>query len=425
MTNFVHLHCHSEYSILECPIRIKEMVAAAKDATMPALALTDNASMYGALEFYQAAKKAGINPLLGVDFYVCSDMTVKERWSSRLVMLAMSFKGYQNIIKMVSKAHLEGVYYKPRIDMTLFAQYAEDVIVISPGGRGPIAGALEKHQDDQAVAWCERLQDICGDRFYLGVQRLGRAHEELVETGTLELAQRFSIPIVAMNDVYTMKSDEAVLRDVLFCIQTGKRLDDHAGEEFDHHEAYFKSPEQMQTQFSDRPEWLAETVKVAQRCKIEIEMEQVLLPRFECPDQKTPEVYLRDLVMEGVEKRYDGVDETLQKRCTLHYRSASTGLLSKRMNSECRQIPRSSALIQDYQTVSRRRWYQPHGLERSHWRAREFDRSTPCSCRERCSYVPGTVAPGSKNTLRAPMRSWRAAERRSRTAHRRSSRHLC
>ena len=103
MTDFVHLHCHSEYSILECPIRIKEMVAAAKDANMPALALTDNASMYGALEFYQAAKKAGINPLLGVDFYVCSDMTVKERWSSRLVMLAMSFKGYQNIIKMVLK----------------------------------------------------------------------------------------------------------------------------------------------------------------------------------------------------------------------------------------------------------------------------------------------------------------------------------
>lgn len=314
MTAFVHLHCHSEYSILECPNRIDDLIAAAVADNMTALALTDNASMYGAIEFYQKALQHGIRPILGVDAYLTPDLTVKQRWNHRLILLAMSFEGYQQLIKCVSKAHLEGMYYKPRLDLATLRSFSDDIIAISPGGRGPIASCLQAHQPTQARQEAQALKDIYGDCFYLGIQRLNDAYEDLVEQGTIDIATELDIPIVACNDVYTLTADSDMLRSVLFCIQTGKQLDEHARSGLDKTERYFKTQADMQAVFADQPTWIATSMAIANRCQLNIEMEQVLLPRFNCPAGLSSENYLEQLVWEGIDRRYAQRSDALSER---------------------------------------------------------------------------------------------------------------
>ncbi len=311
--SFVHLHCHSEYSILECPNRIKSLVQKAVEFNMPALALTDNATMYGAIQFYQHAKQAGINPILGADLYITSDMSEKQRWQQRLVVLAKSYKGYQNLIKLISKAHLDGFYYKPRLDLATCAQHAEDLIAISPGNRGPIAFYLQAYQDPKAKEVASFLNQHF-DQFYLGVQRAGNPHESLIEDGTKTLSETLNIPIVAMNEVYYMEPEDSMLRDVMFCIQTGKRLDDAASAKFQNNELYFKSPQAMNELFSDHPEWIENSVQIAAQCQLDIEMEQVLLPHFKCPDNKSSESYLEELVWDGINHLYPSITQEIKDR---------------------------------------------------------------------------------------------------------------
>ena len=305
MSQFVHLHCHSEFSVLESSNRIKDLIAKAVEYEMPALALTDNATMYGAIDFYQKAKNANINPILGADVYLCSDITQKQRWQHRLVLLAKSFKGYQQLIKLVSKAHLEGMYYKPRLDMATLAQFSDDVIAISPGGRGPIASHLQDHNDDLARETAKQFKDMFGNDFYLGIQRVDGAHEELVELGTLDISKACDIPIVAMNNVYTLERDDALLRDILFSIQTGKVMDDVSRAKFQENETFFKSSQYMVDLFSDHPDWIENTLIIANKCAIDIEMEQVLLPHFQCPDNQSSEEYLEALVWQGIDRFYE------------------------------------------------------------------------------------------------------------------------
>ncbi len=312
MSNFVHLHCHSEYSILECPNRVNTLISKAKDYNMKALAITDNATMYGALEFYQKAKRAGIKPIIGCDLYICEDMSIKQRWSSRLVLLSKSWKGYQNLIKLVSKAHTEGMYYKPRLDLSTITAHSEDLIAISPGSRGPIATYLQQHNDAKALEVATYLQQAFKDDFYLGIQRSGDPHEDLVEIGTVDISKKIGAKIVAMNNVFTIQSDDAMLRDILFCIQTGKRLDDSSVNQ--HNETYFKSQESMLETFSDHEDWIKESGNIADQCDLHIEMEQVLLPHFNCPDNKTSEEYLSDLVWKGIDERYSERTEEIIER---------------------------------------------------------------------------------------------------------------
>ena len=302
--SFVHLNCHSEFSILECPNKISDLVDRAVSCGMPALALTDNASMYGAIEFYQKAKDAGINPLVGVDFYISSTMKEKVRWNQRLILIAQSFRGYQQLIELMSKAHLDGFYYKPRLDLETIFESCSDLIAISPPGRGPVAMQLQSYQEEQAFSVAESLKQGFSDRLYLGVQRLGAPYEELVESGSVSIGEKLGIPIVAMHDIYYMNEDDAQLRDVLFCIQTGKRLYEDAAGKFHNSSLYFRSAEEMAELFSDRPEWLRETVNLAQRCDVTIEMEQVLLPHFDCPGGQSSEDYLEALVWEGIDRLY-------------------------------------------------------------------------------------------------------------------------
>ena len=301
--SFVHLHCHSEYSILECPNRIKALVEKAKFYNMPALALTDNATMYGAIDFYQKAKAAGINPILGADLYLTRDINVRERFQHRIVVLAKSFKGYQQLIKLISIAHIDGLYYKPRIDLNTLQTHSDDLIVISPGGRGPIASYILEHNENYAYKVATSLKDHFKDDFYLGIERIGSPHQDYLEKTLIELSSKLDIPIVAMNNIYTMASEEGILRDILFCIQTGKRLDD-AKSSADGNQLFFKSPKRMNELFADHPKWTKETLNIANKCDINIEMDQVLLPEFNCPDNKTSEDYLEELVWQGIDKLY-------------------------------------------------------------------------------------------------------------------------
>ncbi len=314
MTNFVHLHCHSEYSLLESPIRIKQLIAKALEHNMSAISLTDNANFYGAIDFYKQAKAAGIKPILGVDFYLCDDMAAKQRFSSRLLLYAKSNRGYQQLIKLITKAHLEGVYYKPRLDFKAIQSLeTDDLIAISPGGRGPIAVAIGQHQEETAEFEATRLKELFGDRFYIGIQRTKQTHEDMINAGSIEIANSLGVPIVATHDVQYIQADDAVLREVLFCIQTGRQLDSDRLD-LDAKELYFKTPQQMSDLFADIPEAIENTKKIADACNLTIEMDQVLLPQFDCPEGLTSEAYLEKLVWQGIEKLYPTRGYELEER---------------------------------------------------------------------------------------------------------------
>ncbi len=312
MTTFVHLHCHSEYSVLEGALRIPKMVDAAKTMGMGSVALTDNGTMFGTIEFYLKAKASGVNPIIGCDMYLTPDMGVKERAKYRLILLCKNFRGYQSLIKLVTEANLKGFYYKPRIDLACLAKYSEGLIAISPGGRGPVAYHVSSNQDEEARRWAESLKGIYGDDFYLGIQRLGLPFEDTVIEGTYAISRAIHSPVVATNDVYYQTRDTAYLRNVLACIQTGKRLDE--GRRFESEEQFFKSPEDMAELFHDYPEALSNTVVIAEKCKVEIETDQVKLPEFKCPDNKPSEVYLEELVWAGVKAKYGDITEDLKAR---------------------------------------------------------------------------------------------------------------
>jgi DNA polymerase III subunit alpha len=312
--SFVHLQCHTEFSLLEGALRIPKLVKEAANLQMPAVAITDNGTMYGTMDFYVKAKAAGLNPLIGCDMFLTPTITQKERSKHRLLFLCKSYKGYQNLIKLVSISHLDGFYYKPRIDLEHIKQFSEDLICISTGRRGPIASYLSSHQFDEAKHFAEQLLEIFGDDFYIGLQRANLPFEDLIISGSQQLSESLKIPLVALNDVFYQRRDLAYLRDVLFCIQTGKQLDADARNQSETQELYFKSPEEMHALFHDIPEACNNTLRIAEKCDINIETDQVLLPGFDCPDNLSSEEYLAQLVWEGIHKNYSDITDEIKER---------------------------------------------------------------------------------------------------------------
>ncbi len=311
--SFIHLHVHTENSLLEAVNRVDWLVKKAVETGMTSLAITDNGVMFGTIEFYVACKAKGINPIIGCDMYLTKDLTVKERGLNRLVILAKDYQGYQNLIKLVSIAHLEGFYYKPRIDFKHLERYKEGLVIISPGMRGPIAFEIQNHREESAKELAEVYKATFGDDFYLGIQRCGLPFEELIISGSQRLSSTLGIPLVATNDVYYPDEESAYLRNVLSCIQTGKKLEEDL-KSFDNSEFYFKTPEQMAALFKDIPEAIENTVKIAEKCHVNLEMDQVYLPNFECPDGLSSEAYLKKLVQEGLIKKYKTITPEIQAR---------------------------------------------------------------------------------------------------------------
>jgi len=312
----IHLHVHTEYSLLESPIRIDQLLDKCIQFEMPAVAMTENGTMYGVIDFYLSCKKKGIKPIIGCEMYVTNTIRQKERGLTRLILLAQDFKGYQNLIQLVTIAHLDGFYYRPRIDLEHLSQYSESLIAISPGNRGVVASLIRSHNIDLAEKSALELKEIYGHRFYLGLSRHGSSMDDFVVDGSVSLGERLDIPVVVTNDVVDLNAGETELRQILNCIQTGRRIDEET-RIADDDERFFKSSEQMEALFSDLPAAIENTHKIADSCNLVIETEQVMLPHFKCPNGQSAEEYLNELVWEGIRKKYGTITPELEKRATI------------------------------------------------------------------------------------------------------------
>jgi DNA polymerase-3 subunit alpha len=313
-SKFIHLQVHSEFSLLDGAIRIPSLLSACDDANMSSVALTDKGNLFGAIDFYFEAKAKGINPIIGCELYLAENMSTKERARDRLILLCQNVVGYENLCQITSAAHIDGFYYHPRIDVALLERYSEGLICISPGYWGPVAQLLQSHFIDQAEIMAQQLMGIFPDRFYLGVQRTGEPGMGPLSNEMIEFSQVQSIPLVALNDVYFLSSDDGWMQSILHCIQTGREidLDDQTNSKLSQH--FLKSSDDMMALFSDVPEAIQNTVKIANQCQLEIAADQVLLPRFECPDQLTPEAYLEQLVWTGIREKYTDITNEINER---------------------------------------------------------------------------------------------------------------
>jgi len=280
---------------------------------MSSVALTDNGVMYGVVDFYLAAKKQGINPIVGCEVYLVPDMSVRERGWDRLILLAMDQSGYQSLVQLVSAGHLQGFYYKPRVDFACLAQYSSQLIAISPGVKGPVASALRRYQTEAAHAAATQLKSIYGDRFYLGLSRHGSTLDDIAIEGSAILSDELGIPMVVTQDVMDLEPNQVHLRHILTCIQTGRLVEEDTRFN-DEDDYYLRSPEDMWDLFPDHPEALQNTLVIASRCQLHLETGQVNLPHFPCPNNVSADTYLTQLVQEGVAHRYGDITPELSER---------------------------------------------------------------------------------------------------------------
>ena len=319
--NFAHLHVHTEYSLLDGSNKIKEYVARVKELGMNSAAITDHGVMFGVIDFYRAAKEAGIKPILGCEVYVAPGSRLdKEAGTNEdryyhLVLLAENNIGYANLVKIVSKGFVEGYYYKPRVDLELLEEYHEGIIALSACLAGEVQRNLARSMYEEAKRAAERYEKIFGkDHFYLELQDHGIPEQGMVNQQLLRLSQDTGIELVATNDVhYTFAEDEKP-HDILLCIQTGKKLDDENRMRYEGGQYYVKSPEEMAALFPYALQALENTQKIADRCEVEIEFGVTKLPRYDVPEGYTSWEYLNKLCFEGLERRYAPVTEELKKR---------------------------------------------------------------------------------------------------------------
>ena len=307
--SFVHLHVHSEYSLLDGLGKIPRLIARAKQLGMPALALTDHGTMFGAIEFYSAAKEAGIRPLIGVESYLSPrGMKDKEgrvdRDPPHLLLLAQNDTGYKNLLQIATAAQLEGYYYKPRIDHDYLAAHSEGLICTSGCLGAEIPRALSEGRMEEAERLIGWYREVFGDRFYLELQ----SHDipELLEVNRkiVALAPRFGIDMVATNDVHYVMQEDSVAHDILLCIQTGTVVQDAKRMRMSGNTFYLRTPDEMRALFPDVPSAITNTLAVAERCSVDLGFKGYHLPMFPVPDGKTSEGYLRELCAEGLRNRF-------------------------------------------------------------------------------------------------------------------------
>jgi len=306
----VHLHVHTQYSLLDGAIRLDDLLDKCKEFGMSSVAVTDHGSMHGALEFYVKAKKAGIKPIIGCEFYIAPQDRKKHQGAKsasdaafHLVLLAMDQVGYKNLMKLASIAQLEGFYYKPRIDKETLIAHNHGLIALTACLHGGIPHLILHGNLDAARRETKSLQKIFGDRLYFELQDNGIKEQKKVNKGLVKLSKEFDIPLVATNDCHYLNRDQAFAHEVLLCIQTGRTINDQSRFKFATDELYFKSPAEMQERFSKFPEALAETVKIADRCNLELEFGQHHFPNFPIPEGDTLDSLFERLSREGLEER--------------------------------------------------------------------------------------------------------------------------
>lgn len=324
MTNqsipFVHLHTHTEYSLLDGASRIPELIAEAKNLGMKALAMTDHGQMYGAVTFYKEAKKAGIKPIIGCEIYLAPQsrrdtFEVDGVRYYHLILLAENETGYRNLVQLVSLANLEGVYYKPRVDKELLRKYHEGLICLSACVAGEIPQALVRDNMERADRLVQEYIDIFGrNNFFLEIQRHGLADEKKAAAGLVELAKKHKLGLVVTNDAHYIHRADHEFHDVLLCIQMGKTLDDPNRMRFNSDDYYLKSAEEMAELFPEYPEAMENTVRIAERCNVDFSFGNHYLPKFPLPEGTTEEEYLRRLCEEKLTSRYNPVTAKVQER---------------------------------------------------------------------------------------------------------------
>ena len=319
--NFTHLHVHTEYSLLDGSNKIKEYVDRVKALGMDSAAITDHGVMYGVIDFYRAARAAGINPILGCEVYVAPGSRFDREAGSgddryyHLVLLAENNQGYSNLMKIVSKGFVEGFYYKPRVDLSLLEKYHEGIIALSACLAGEVARFLTRGMYEDAKKAALRYQDIFGKgNFFLELQDHGIPEQQNVNQQLLKMHRETGIELVATNDVHYTLAEDAQPHDVLLCLQTGKKLADEDRMRYEGGQYYVKSPEEMERLFPYAPEALENTHKIAQRCHVEIEFGVTKLPKFDVPEGYTSWEYLNELCFKGLEERYRPVTEELKER---------------------------------------------------------------------------------------------------------------
>ena len=319
---FAHLHVHTEYSLLDGSNKIKECVARVKELGMNSVAITDHGVMYGVIDFYRAAKAAGIHPVLGSEVYVAPGSRFSKEPGQgnedryyHLVLLAENDTGYHNLMKIVSRGFTEGYYYKPRVDLEVLEEFHEGIIALSACLAGEVQRYVARGLYEEGKEAALRYEHIFGKgNFFLELQDHGIAEQQLVNQGLLRMSRETGIPLVATNDVHYTYADDVKPHDILLCLQTGKKLADEDRMRYEGGQYYIKSEEEMKALFPYALEALENTQKIADRCQVEIEFGVTKLPKYDVPDGWTSWEYLNKLCHEGLAERYQPASEELTTR---------------------------------------------------------------------------------------------------------------
>ena len=309
--NFTHLHVHTEYSLLDGSSKIGEITKRAKELGMDSLAITDHGVMYGVIDFYKAAKEAGIKPILGCEVYVAPGSRFEKTPGEsedryyHLVLLAENNTGYQNLMKIVSRGFTEGFYYKPRVDYEVLTEYHEGIIALSACLAGEVQRYLARGMYEMGMEAAKRYENIFGKgNFFLELQDHGISTQQYVNQQLVRMSEELNIELVATNDIHYTYAEDADAHDILLCIQTGKLVTDENRMRYEGGQYYCKSPEEMAELFSYAPQAIENTYKIAQRCNVEIEFGVTKVPKYEVPEGYDSWSYLNHLCYEGLAKRY-------------------------------------------------------------------------------------------------------------------------
>ncbi len=309
--DFVHLHMHTEYSLLDGANKIKELVAKVKELGMKAVAITDHGNMFGAIELYKECKSQGIKPIIGCEMYVAPRSRFEKEAKvdtepNHLVLLAMNNNGYKNLVKLVSIAYTEGFYYKPRVDLEVLKQYNEDIIALSGCMAGAVARKITSGDIEGAEETALKYKEIFKDRYYLEIQDNKYPDQMVINQNLVAMSQKLDISLVATNDCHYLTKEDYYAHEVLLCIQTKKKMSDEDRMTFETNEFYVKSPEEMEASFKNVISAVENTGKISDRCNVEFEFGHTILPNFDIPDGISHYDYFRNFCYEGLKKRYTG-----------------------------------------------------------------------------------------------------------------------
>ncbi len=320
MADFVHLHCHSEYSLLDGAARLKALVSRAAELEMPALAVTDHGTMFGVVDFYRLAREAGIKPIIGCEVYVAHRSRFQKEVRRddnqyHLVLLAENNTGYKNLTHLVSAGYLEGFYYKPRVDRELLEEHREGLIALTGCLAGEVPSQILSGEIEKARESARFYRDLFGrENFFLELHDHGLPDQKKVNEVLKQFSREEGIPMVVSNDVHYLQREDAGVHDVLLCIQTGKTVEETERMRFESEEFYFKSGEEVAALFADCPEAVENSARIAERCNVEKDFNKRHLPEFALPPDADADCYLRDRCYEGMKKRYSAITGEMEKR---------------------------------------------------------------------------------------------------------------